>query len=117
MRQIFALVLLGVVAFAKNDKKDKKEKEIDDESIDTLIDESGEFLKYAAKHNKFYGTAEEFAHREDCWKKSHAKVRELNKKNKNEPVEFADNFTSDMMPEEFANMLGLDNSDLVAGAT
>ena len=72
MRQIFALVLLGVVALAKKDKKDKKEPEIDDESIDTLIDESGEFLKYAAKHNKFYSTAEEFAHREDCWKKSHA---------------------------------------------
>ena len=82
MRQIFALVLLGVVALAKKDKKEK-DKDIDEESIDTLIDESGEFLKYAAKHNKFYGTAEEFAHREDCWKKSHAEVRALNKKNKN----------------------------------
>ena len=84
MRQIFALVLLGVVALAKKDKKEKEDKEIDDdESIDTLIDESGEFLKYAAKHNKFYATAAEFAHREDCWKKNHAEVRELNKKNKN----------------------------------
>jgi C1A family cysteine protease len=131
MKHFFALALLGMAASAsqdewldqmrslkKKDKKDKKEEvdELDSEDerdsieVDTLIDESGEFQKYIAKNNKFYLTAEEYAHREDCWKKNHAKVKELNSKNKS--VKFDDNFTSDLMQEEFEQMLGLNTSDL-----
>lgn len=129
MKQFFALALLGMAASASQDewleqmrslkKKDKKEdvEDLDSEDerdsieVDTLIDESGEFQKYIAKHNKFYLTAEEYAHREDCWKKNHKKVKELN--SKNSAVKFADNFTSDLMQEEFEQMLGLNTSDLV----
>ena len=71
-----------------------------------------EFAKFAAKNNKFYTTAEEFDHRRECWKKSHDKVKVLNKKNK--AVTFEDNYTSDMMDEEFNAMLGLDTTDLVS---
>lgn len=100
MRNLFALVLLGAAASAsfadyefqedvRQLKKKDKEEELDDydeeddeefaedEIIEVRIDEAGDFLKYAAKHNKFYTTAEEFVLREDCYKKNHAKVKEL----------------------------------------
>lgn len=41
-------------------------------------------------------------------------MHDLNKANEQEPVEFEDNFTSDLMPEEFEDMLGLDTDDLAA---
>ena len=41
-------------------------------------------------------------------------MHELNKANANEPVEFEDNFTSDLMQEEFEEMLGLNTEDLYA---
>ena len=71
-----------------------------------------EFAKFAAKNNKFYTTAEEFDHRRGNWKKNHDKVKVLNKKNT--AVQFDDNFTSDLLDEEFNAMLGLDTTDLVA---
>ena len=77
-----------------------------------MIDESSQFLQFAAENNKFYSTADEFTMRNNNWRKSHKKVAKLNKKNKMGNVKFADNFTSDLMDDEFNAMLGLDTLDL-----
>ena len=56
---------------------------------------------------------EDYARANDCWRKSRAKVRKLNKANKNSGVKFEDNWTSDLEDEEFTAMLGLDTADLI----
>ena len=122
MRQIFAIALMAMVVMSKRDKSEKKERknkrnkdeiESDDDEIVPLIDESLEFAKYQAKFNKFYSNVEDYTKANDCWRKSRAKVRNLNKINKGKGVSFDDNWTSDLDDDEFKSILGLDTSDLV----
>lgn len=118
MRQLFAIALMAMVVLSKKDKPKKRKGgrnqiEEDDDAIQPLIDESAEFNKFTAKYNKFYSNVEDYAKANDCWRKSRAKVRQLNKANKSSGVEFDDNWTSDMDDDEFTAMLGLDTADLI----
>ena len=74
-------------------------------------------MAYAASQNKHYGSKAEFGERMTTWMKNHAKVQHMNETH--EDVEFADNFTSDMTDEEFAEMMGLgeDNPDRMLEGT
>ena len=94
MRHLFALVLLGVAASATQDDAD--------------FEDNFEFLKFAAKNNKFYSSKEDFELRKQTFNANHEKVKELN--SKNSLVRFEDNFTSDLLDDEFAAMMGLDAS-------
>ena len=73
--------------------------------------QSAQFVAFASKQNKHYGSKKEFGRRMGIWMKNHAKVKLMNETH--EDVEFGDNFTSDMTDEEFQEMLGLgkDNPD------
>ena len=142
MRKLFILALLSAVVLTKRDttktgkkmarrlNEDTRNLDSDSDSSDSdssddedgsitrispRMDESSKFLKYVAENNKHYENAEEFTLRNECWRKSHKKVERLNRNNKYRGVTFGDNFTSDMMDEEFADMLGLDTVDLSGG--
>lgn len=113
---------MAMVVMSKRDKSEKRERknkrnkdeiESDDDEIVPLIDESLEFAKYQANFNKFYSNVEDYTKANDCWRKSRAKVRNLNKINKGKGVRFDDNWTSDLDDDEFKSILGLDTSDLV----
>ena len=138
MRKLFILALLSAVVLTKRDtsKTGKKmarrlnedvvrnldsddssdsDDEDDQRRIRPRLDESSQFLRYVAENNKHYENAEEWTLRNECWRKSHKKVKKMNRKNRNKGVTFGDNFTSDMMDEEFYGMLGLDTVDLAGG--
>ena len=60
-----------------------------------------DFSNFAAKNGKSYKDVKEFKKRKLNWEKHHSEVEELNLKNRERGVKFADNFTSDMDDAEF----------------
>ena len=110
---------MAVLAYARPGKKDRKNKkdlpmdDVEMESMETLVDQSFEFQKFAAQFNKNYRDVQDFEKANNNWRKSKKKVRALRKANKGKGVRFDDNWTSDLDDEQFKTMLGLDAQDLV----
>ena len=140
MRSIFALALLGAIAFASTAEDEAEFLEFEaleeefmamadedamqefadinpvnddpnsDELLAATVNDMVEFAMFAARNNKAYTTADEFKAREAQWKKSQKKVEALNSKSKN--AHFTVNYTADQTDEEFQRMLGLSLDDV-----
>jgi hypothetical protein len=64
------------------------------------------YLKYISKHNKSYGTREEYEFRLSQFARSYKLVKEFNSLGEGDH-EVEINFMSDWTPEEYKKMLGL----------